>query len=329
MEYSFHPIAACFPLLAGKELEELKQDIRINGQFESIWVDTSGRIFDGRNRYVACKQLGIEPKFRQWRDDDPPASMIVGLNMHRRHLSASQRAMIAVKVARALEADAKRRQVKALSGNVKIGKPAPENGKKPHSGANTPLAQNCANGESGKTSDSAGAVLRVSGRAVDDAKIVTDKADPSIRKAVEAGTMPVSVGARLAAAPVDVQRKAAAAEKPGDVLKEWRAAEQSRTDDYEGHAIESEAIRAAFAGEAKIEDARKLAVDLDHLIEDICHSPAGVYLDLQDMQSTIAHIKACLKIARPHSLCPKCGGDGCKLCRSVGWVTKEMWERHK
>ena len=59
----------------------------------------NGQILDGRNRYNACKDLGIEPKFNRLKDDVDPVKYVVSANPHRRHLKESQRAMAAARIA--------------------------------------------------------------------------------------------------------------------------------------------------------------------------------------------------------------------------------------
>jgi hypothetical protein len=67
-----HPLANLFPLLEGSEFEELVADIKANGLVEPI-VMFEDKILDGRNRYRACLAAGVEPAFRPFMGDDPPA----------------------------------------------------------------------------------------------------------------------------------------------------------------------------------------------------------------------------------------------------------------
>jgi len=65
-----------------------------------IVVDTHERIIDGRNRSAACVLANVEPVLEVFAgNDEAILKLVVSLNVHRRHLSESQRAMIASKIA--------------------------------------------------------------------------------------------------------------------------------------------------------------------------------------------------------------------------------------
>lgn len=85
----FHEAANIFPMLTGDEFRVLVDDIRANGQIEPIWL-YQGDILDGRNRYAACLELGIEPKFTEYTGTDP-LGFVVSMNVMRRHLTKDQR----------------------------------------------------------------------------------------------------------------------------------------------------------------------------------------------------------------------------------------------
>lgn len=97
MKYTISPIANIFPRMSSAEQVALLDDIRKNGQREPIWV-MRGAIIDGRHRYDACETLGIECAAREYEGADP-VGFVVSLNLHRRHLGESQRAMVAANIA--------------------------------------------------------------------------------------------------------------------------------------------------------------------------------------------------------------------------------------
>lgn len=121
--YSFHEVANIFPMMEEAALQELATDIKENGQIEPILV-LGSEIIDGRNRYRACQLAGVEPIFRPY-EGDGGADLVhlsMSLNLQRRHLSKSQKALVAFKLHPMLEKFAKDRQRQAgeaKAGNLK------------------------------------------------------------------------------------------------------------------------------------------------------------------------------------------------------------------
>ena len=96
---NFHPIANVFPLLVGHEFHELVIDIREHGLREAITLHPDGSILDGRNRYRACVMAKVEPRVVEWDGQGSEQAFVISKNLMRRHLSDSQRAMAAAKLA--------------------------------------------------------------------------------------------------------------------------------------------------------------------------------------------------------------------------------------
>jgi hypothetical protein len=131
-----HPLAELFPMMPADEFAKLKADIQKNGQMEPIWINSEGTLLDGRNRWNACKELGIVPNVVSVREigiksgPDADADYIWSKNILRRHLTDSQRAAIAVKWSDELKKSLKQTRL----ANLKKGIRKPEVAKTPPRG---------------------------------------------------------------------------------------------------------------------------------------------------------------------------------------------------
>jgi len=126
-----HKFADIFPMITGEELEQLKQDIKEHGLLQPI-ILFEGQILDGRNRFKACKEIGVNPAFVDYKGDKP-LEYVISENLKRRHLTASQRAVIAVDCLPLLEEEARKRMSLGggdkKSGMVKLPQPIQNKGK--------------------------------------------------------------------------------------------------------------------------------------------------------------------------------------------------------
>lgn len=94
-----HPLSEIFPLMRGREFEELVHDIKENGLREPITL-FEGMIIDGRNRYRACQKAGIDSATETYEGQDP-LKFVISRNLIRRHLKENQRAFLAANLATA------------------------------------------------------------------------------------------------------------------------------------------------------------------------------------------------------------------------------------
>ena len=151
----FHLLAKIFPLMEGEAFADLVEDISAHGLHEPI-VLYEGKILDGRNRYLASKAAEVAPRFETYTGSDP-LGFVISKNLHRRHLTESQRAMVAANLATMRQ------------------------------GARTDLSP------IGEMSQSQAAeLLNVGKRSVDRAKIVLSEGSPELIQAVQAGELSVS-----------------------------------------------------------------------------------------------------------------------------------------
>lgn len=90
-----HPLSAAFPIMPADEIAALAQDIKANGLREP-GIIFEGKILDGWHRYQACEIAGIPFKHFPLPAGRDPVVFVLSRNLHRRHLSASQRASAVV-----------------------------------------------------------------------------------------------------------------------------------------------------------------------------------------------------------------------------------------
>lgn len=185
----FHDAANIFPL-DDENISSLSDDIKKNGQQQAIEL-LDGKILDGRRRYMACRMAGVDPKFRSVSPTDP-VSYVLSLNLHRRHLSPTQLAMVAARAKEVYDKQAKERMVE---GGKAGGGGRPKQGVE-----NLPHPS-----EQGKSRDLAGKAVGVSGKSVDFASKIIADGSSALVDAVDSDLIAVSYGARIARLPDEAQ----------------------------------------------------------------------------------------------------------------------------
>lgn len=95
MPTDVHPICLLLPDMTAEDFASVKDDIAQHGLRHPILLH-DGKILDGRHRARACDELGIAGRFEQWSGADPLA-FVLSENLHRRHLTPGQKAMVAAR----------------------------------------------------------------------------------------------------------------------------------------------------------------------------------------------------------------------------------------
>jgi len=109
--------------MSEEEYKALVDDIKKNGLIDPIVVH-EGKIIDGRHRFKACMELGIELSFVQWNEEGSLVDFVTSKNAVRRHLTASQKAAVAVMALSHYQKEAKERMSLGGKGVQKIAHPS-------------------------------------------------------------------------------------------------------------------------------------------------------------------------------------------------------------
>lgn len=238
----WHEYADIFPWIEGPAFDELKADIAKNGVLEPI-VFLDGAILDGRNRYMAARALGIEYPRVEYTGDDP-LGFVISHNLKRRHLTESQRAMVAAKLAKMPRGGDRKSEAFDQTANLR--------------------------------NDQAAQMLSVSTRSVETAKQVQEKGTAELVAAVDSGKVSVSAAAVIAKQDQDTQRRLVAEDKlkraAADLRKaEAEAKEVEKLPKTEPLTVEQKAEQVRIFG---TQEDRAVSALIDEVVEKINSQPA-------------------------------------------------------
>ncbi len=229
-----HPLNF-FPEMSDREFESLVEDIRVNDLTEPITL-YEGKILDGRSRYKACLETWRKPKFQELPEGISPIAYVISNNCHRRHLTVSQRAVLALEYLPYFDVEAKQRMLAGIKYSNGVRFQIPDNeltlGQEiddeiiweevdktlasGNAGANLPQ------GPKGRARDILGEFVGVSGRYIGYARKIQGEA-PELLKDVKRGHINLYVALRLLRLPSERRSIAISGilsgEHPNKVLK--------------------------------------------------------------------------------------------------------------
>ncbi len=292
---TIHPLAEIVPPMTAPEFEALVNDMREHGfdeRFPIVLLD--GRVIDGRHRFKAATEAGVEPVFVNYSLDEfgDPAVFVLRA-ASRRNLTQAQRAALATEMLPHLTAEARNRTKTSTGGS----KPRPTE-KVPEAGK-------------GESRVQAAAAAGTNRKYVEVAEKAKAQA-PEVFDAMKTGAISVP----------EAKRRLAPKSPPPP-------AEPEATDGLGRTTTEPQVVAALgqrdkFAAlkreiEAVIASAKALAA-----------SDVGACLRLGTIETALRNAAAAVRFAAPYCACPmnprQCE-RGCKLCDGRRWIVKEVYDR--
>jgi len=261
IDFPVHSAAAIFPLMTPEQIKELGLDILRKGQGRPVTTHR-GQVVDGRNRLLACRWAEVPPRYVEWEGEGLIVEWVVSENLHRRHLTDQQRAVVAVNVEKAYAAEAAERSHSNLLQNQ----------------GSTDGINGATREAAGRSADKAAKVLNVSAASVKRAKRVLEKADPALAEAAASGAVSLSAAAEIAALPKQEQRQLVESGAVKAAAKQARDARRSAkaTSVADEPAVPTPVVRVCQATSA----ASSVDSDLAKRFEAIAHDLSQLSRDL-------------------------------------------------
>lgn len=314
-----HPAAELFPMMDDVEYGRLLEDVRDSG-IKTPLLFLNDELIDGRNRLKALQELGRNPHEHKHTYSDEqvpdPVGFVLSLNLHRRHLNESQRAMLASKVA-----------------TMRAGRQS-----------NTAIAV--------LSQEAAAETLHVSVDSVQRARKVINKAVQEIVDAVEHGDVSVSAAAEVSELPKSQQKKlakagakavAAAAAKS---RKDKADAKPAKKSSFEPEGFDpamkdgsvskpdeplptkvpahlKDVISGVKLGQSLVRDIQMVMRNAKSYVE----TPAGAWLAVKwsNYERDIKQIEMDAKLTLFECNCPNCKNKvtkACGKCGGRGWIDR-------
>lgn len=308
--FEVHPICEAFPRMTDAELRELAADIKANGLKIPV-VTHRGKVIDGRNRLLACEIAGVEPMTTEWDGRGSLATLVISLNERRRHLTASQRGMIAAELKPFIEAEiAEETRRKQSAAGKSAGRSRARNEKQQDQSEKVlgNIALDLLPGPR-KARDEAAASVGVSPRYVSDAEQIK-KADARVAEAVKRGekTIPearrdlglapprpatsghTKVNGSIVADPPEIARARKAGRIPANAVVEIEEPEETSL----GEDVRGETEASSSADETDLSDEEWLALlplskQLTGSHLKVFQADALVYRNIEKARKVFAH----------------------------------------
>lgn len=267
--YEIHPLAGVFPEMDEASYRDLVKSISENGVIEPI-ILWDGMILDGRHRYRACVELGITAlNIKNAPANADPVAYVLAKNLHRRHMDASQRAMVAARIANIQLGDNQYRKV-----GPPIGGPT---------GGAVAVSQT-----------QAARMLNASPRSVQRAQVVLKHGVPELQTAVVSGLVGLGAAEVVATKAADEQREImsqgpVAVAQAAKKVKEERATEKRAKMSYEDQLTIADRVAK---GERAEDIAREYGLATRHQVASIIASVRNSAIQVPDGSTVEAQVRS-------------------------------------
>lgn len=291
-DVELNPFCAAFPEPTADEYAKLRDSIKSRGQQVPIMLDKDGKILDGRTRFRVCQELFFKPKFAKWKgrgSDELYMNYVIDMNMHRRHLNTSQRAMIAAKFA-TLATGEKSKQNRV-----------PDSASAENEGQLSPIPKP-------ETRAAAAKKMVVSEKSVDRAAKVI-KQNPKAVADVESGKKTVHAALK------EIEPEPVA--EPEDIKDPFGNKLPAHVATAFTESVALTKIKSAI--DAIRRNVQAMAERSD---------PLATFISMQAFESAMLNAAAAIRFGVPYCLCPQCSGDKCDMCKRRGWLPKEYYEQN-
>jgi len=330
-----HPVSAKFPLMDAVDLGALAEDIRKNGILQPIVYDMREgvkRILDGRNRYIACHAAQVEPRWVRWDENEgrSKVAFVVSANIHRRHLTPAQRALLATECVADFTKEAKERKSATYRRN--FNNQQPDMFEQPDDNPRLASAEAHREDEEekGKSSEKVAEAFDVGHATVERMLVVKEHGIPEVAEAVKDGKIGAATAERIARATPEHQ-----AELLDEAVNRRAGVEgiESEEDkvverDPAGNEMPEQA-QEAFKQRHEFKAICNIIRDLRRRLKIINHGPAGRCLEFRELDRDLENLHRRISDRKPAYCCPYCWGNTqdppCTVCRNSGWVQKIVW----
>lgn len=283
------------------DLSDLKRSMATLGLLQSIGIDGQGRLVFGARRLAAAKELGWESIDVRIVHLDDPLQAEHDENECRKPFTVSERVAIANAIEEREKEKAQQRRTAGVSsseGSVNFTEP---------SGLPT-----------------------VNGEAKEKAAAAVGMSRPTLAKAQDV----VDHGTKAEKEEMDRTGKVSGPHKRMSERKAKGKGDAHEGDDEARTKVElmdllgnpvPKSLRDVFKGcTESLEHAIRIQQEVKRIVKGM--EKWNAYVRPADLEKDADAMITALKAGIPHSICGKCSGKGCGVCRKEGWLTKWRYE---